>query len=48
MCRYHWTSLISGSLLFNSIQDIRLQNLGDLQFDLSGSLKVKSNGAVGL
>ncbi len=25
-----------------------LQNLGDLEFDLSRSLKVKSNGAVGL
>ncbi len=28
--------------------DIRLWNLGDLDFDLSGSLKVKYNDAVGL
>ena len=28
-------------------RDTRLQNLGDLEFDLSRSLKVKSNGAVG-
>ncbi len=31
-----------------SLQDIRLQNLGDLKFDLSRSLKVKSNNAIGL
>ncbi len=31
-----------------SLQDTRLQNLGDLEFDLSRSLKVKSNGAIGL
>ncbi len=30
------------------LQDIRLRNLSDLDFDLSRSLKVKSNGAVGL
>ena len=30
------------------LRDIKLQNLGDLEFDLSRSLKVKSNGAVGL
>ncbi len=30
------------------LQDIRLQNMCDLEFDLSRSLKVKSNGAVGL
>ena len=43
-------------LMFNSniepneapLRDIRLQNLGDLAFDLSGSLKVKCNGVVGL
>ncbi len=27
---------------------ITVQNLGDLEFDLSRSLKVRSNGAVGL
>ncbi len=27
--------------------DISLQNLGDLEFDLSRSLKVESNGAIG-
>ncbi len=34
---------------FNNIilRGIRLQTLNDLEFDLSGSLKVKSNGAVG-
>ena len=31
-----------------SLRDIRLQNLGFLEFDISRSLKVKSNGAVGL
>ena len=31
-----------------SLRDIRLQNLSDPEFDLSRSLKVKSNGAVGL
>ncbi len=30
------------------LRDIRLQNMGDLEFDLSRSLKVKSNGAVRL
>ncbi len=30
------------------LRDISLQNLGDLDFDLSRSLKVRSNGAVGL
>ncbi len=30
------------------LRDIGLQNLGDLDFDLSRSLKVKSNGAVRL
>ena len=30
------------------LRDIRLWNLSDLDFDLSRSLKVKSNGAVGL
>ncbi len=30
------------------MREIRLQNRGDLEFDLSRSLKVKSNGAVGL
>ncbi len=29
-------------------RDIRLLNLGDIDFDLSRSLKVKSNGAVRL
>ena len=28
--------------------DISLQNLGDLDFDLSMSLKVKSDGVIGL
>ncbi len=28
------------------MRDIRLQNLGDLEFDLSRSLKFKSNGAA--
>ncbi len=27
-------------------QDIRLQNLGDIEFDLSKSLKVKCEGAI--
>ena len=44
------------SLMFNSniwlnsahLQDIKLQNLNDLDFDLSMSLKVKCNGAIGL
>ena len=43
-------------LMFNSniwpnmapLQDIRLQNLSDLEFDLRRSFKVRSNGAVGL
>ena len=43
-------------LIFNSnigpkyapLWDIRLRNLGDLEFDLSGSLKVKSDGAISL
>ena len=30
------------------LRGVRLQNLGDLEFDFSRSLKVKSNGAVGL
>ena len=30
------------------MRDIRLQNTDDLEFDLSRSLKVKSNGAAGL
>ncbi len=30
------------------LRDIRLQNLGDLEFDLSRSIKVKSKGAVRL
>ena len=30
------------------MRDIRPQNLGDVEFDLSGSLKVKSNSAVDL
>ena len=30
------------------LRDIKLQNLGDLEFDLSRLLKVKSNGAVTL
>ncbi len=30
------------------LRDIRLQNVGDLEFDLSTSLNVKFNGAVGL
>ncbi len=30
------------------LRDIRLQNFGDLEFDLSRSLKVKSNGAIRL
>ena len=30
------------------VQDIRLCNLGELDFDLSMPLNVKSNGAVGL
>ncbi len=29
-------------------QDIRLQNLSDLEFDLSWSLKVKGDGDIGL
>ena len=43
-------------LMFNSnigtnsapLQDISLHNFGDLDFDLSGSLKVKYEGAIGL
>ncbi len=31
-----------------SSQDISVQNMRNLEFDLSISLKVKSNGAVGL
>ena len=30
------------------MRDTSLENLGDLDFDLSRSLKVKSNGAIGL
>ncbi len=30
------------------LRDIRLQNLGDLEFDLSRSLKVKGDVAIGL
>ncbi len=44
------------SLMFNSniwpnsapLQDIRLQNLSDLEFDLSRSLKVKCDDVIGL
>ena len=43
-------------LMFNSkigpkyslLRDIKLQNLGDLEFDLSRSLKVKCESAIGL
>ncbi len=31
-----------------SLRDIRLQNLGNLAFDLSRSPKVKSEGVIGL
>ncbi len=34
--------------LLCKIYPVGLQNLGDLEFDLSRSLKVNSNGAVGL
>ncbi len=30
------------------LRDIRLQYLSDLDFDLSGSLKVKCDGVIGL
>ena len=30
------------------LRNWRLHNLGDLDFDLSRSLKVRSNGAIGL
>ena len=30
------------------LRDIRLRNLGDLDFDLSRSMKVKYKGAIGL
>ena len=30
------------------LRDIRLQNMSDIEFDLSRSLKVKSDGTVGL
>ncbi len=49
-------SLFAFLLMFNSniwpnsasLQDIRLQNLSDLQFDLSRLLKVKCDDAIGL
>ncbi len=53
----HWTRHIYGfRLTINSsigpnqapLQDIRLPNPIDLEFDHSRTLKVKSNGAVGL
>ena len=31
-----------------ALRDIRLQNLGDIDFDLSRSLKVKCDGVIGL
>ncbi len=31
-----------------ALRDIRLQNIDDLDFDLSRSLKVKCDGAIGL
>ncbi len=34
--------------IYALLGDIRLRNLSDLDFDLSRSLKVKSNGAVRL
>ncbi len=30
------------------VRDIRFQKFGDLEFDLSSSLKVKREGAIGL
>ncbi len=53
----HWTPCIYAFLLmFNSnlwpysvpLQDIRLQNLSDLEFDLSMSLKVKCHDIIGI
>ncbi len=41
----YWHLIVTQGL---TLRHIRLQNLGDLEFDLSRSLKVKSNGAVGL
>ena len=35
-------------LNYAPLRDIRLLNLGDLDFDLSRSLKVKCAGAIGL
>ncbi len=32
---------------YTTLRDISLQNRGDLDFDISRSLKVKSNGGVG-
>ena len=42
--------MFNSNLWYNSapLQDIRLRNLSDLDFDLSGSLKVKCDGVIGL
>ncbi len=40
--------MFNGNIWTNSapLQDIRLQNLSDLDFDLSSSLKVKLDGVI--
>ncbi len=46
---YGFLLLVNNSIWLNSapLWDMRLQNVTDLDFDLSRSRKVKSNGAVG-
>ncbi len=47
---YAFILMVNGNIGPNlaPLHDIRLGNLGDLDFDLSRSLKVKSNGAFRL
>ena len=42
--------MFNGNIWSNSapLRNIRLQNLSDLDFDISRSLKVKCDGAIGL
>ncbi len=46
---YGFLLMVNGNIWSNTalLRDISLQNMSDLKFDLSRSLKVQSNGAVG-
>ena len=56
MLQCHWTPtydfllMVNGNIWPNtaSLQDIRLRNLSDLEFDISRSLKVKCDDVMGL